>query len=564
MKKFMTFTLALLAFTPQVVLSSSTYCAAIRGNGEGMPAHWGAMSAVIQEKGFPSAMAGGSSASLTIFLLESLSLNAQEKTNTEKALLVKSFQGYFEALSQSDEGKALQAILADKAAFAGLMSLAQDLENLSSNLAKPEVMSLLGKHLSSLQVLAESDDFTGLLNPEFLLYLNSTKSMLKALEQGAENVTAGQVAYRKDQITKAIQNFGKFDAQTDETLFFRPGLVSFPQLAKVIGQMADFYAGISLPNKVAQQQVDSDMSQFLALCAPGSEKLSWRELHEQRPFCRQLLGRAVLTYRKSAKEDGAKDVKIHEKIGKHLATFPTTSVLTGESVKNFKKMRSEYLVNEDPAFGSAFKMSQDELRFGYWGSEQALKSIGTKLKTLSASRHDEKSKKFLALGDATWLKALSASPAEPGLSSLVDLNQTMISAGGWNDLHPTLVLRAYGCKDIVYVTRRGGESMFAQGVIKKLTDLDGFSFEEWMGLTAEERREKNAMGNSADLGPEATLWSKLYNMANPMSSLRSSMRAATTIVCSDWDRYDGRKDLSALVEDSFRAPWITDKKELCL
>lgn len=540
------------------------YCAAIRGNGEGMPAHWGAMSAVVQEKGMPRAMAGGSSASITIFLLESLSLNTIAKTNTEKALLIKSFQGYFETLTQTPEGKAIAALLADKKLFIEFANKARDLEQLDlSPEAHPELMRLLQKHLSSLQTLAQSEDFKGLLNPEFLSYLQNTLLMTKSLEQGENQFTPAQVSYRKNQIAKAIQNFGKFDAATDETLFLRPGLISFVQLAKVMGQMGDFYAGIKLTNNELQQRVDADLQQFLKVCAAQSEQLSWRELVGQRPFCRQLMGRAILTYREGAIAQKSQGVRIHQKISQHLATFPTTSVLTGKAVKDFRVLRSEYLVNEKNSFGEDFRVSQKDLRFGYWGNEEQLAKIGQKLKSQKLTRHDEKSKKFLSLGDATWLQALSASPAEPGLSSLVDLDSQRISAGGWNDLHPTLVLKAHGCQDIVYITRKGGESMFAQGVIKKLTNLEGFDFAEWLGLSAEERVEKNALGNAADLGDNASFWSKLYNMANPLSSLRLSMNAATTIVCSDWDRYDARVDMNALVEDAFRAPWLNMKTDIC-
>ncbi len=43
-----------------------------------------------------------------------------------------------------------------------------------------------------------------------------------------------------------------------------------------------------------------------------------------------------------------------------------------------------------------------------------------------------------------------------------------VSAGGWSDLHPTLVLANLGCEKIVYVTRTGDESGFAIGVAKLL------------------------------------------------------------------------------------------------
>lgn len=82
-----------------------------------MPAHWGALSQVVQKKGLPKAMAGGSSASISMFLLESLSLNPLLENNTQKSLMIKSFQGYFEALTQTAEGQALMAMVGDASAL---------------------------------------------------------------------------------------------------------------------------------------------------------------------------------------------------------------------------------------------------------------------------------------------------------------------------------------------------------------------------------------------------------------------------------------------------------------
>ncbi|MGZ3745651.1 MAG: hypothetical protein ACXVBQ_17435, partial [Pseudobdellovibrionaceae bacterium] len=127
----------------------ANYCAAIRGNGELMPAHWGAMSSLVEDQGLPSAMAGGSSASITMFLLESLSQNPLAKTNSEKALLIKSFQGYLEALAQTPEGLAMQSILADKSAFQSLIDKAPSLDKA---LADPSNRELL-KHLGDLHTL---------------------------------------------------------------------------------------------------------------------------------------------------------------------------------------------------------------------------------------------------------------------------------------------------------------------------------------------------------------------------------------------------------------------------
>ena len=100
------------------------YCAAIRGNGELMPAHWGSFSKLVERYGLPSAMAGGSSASITMFLLESVSLNKLAKSKIEKALLIKSFEGYFETLSQTKEGKAMLSLMSEKKKLGELSSKA--------------------------------------------------------------------------------------------------------------------------------------------------------------------------------------------------------------------------------------------------------------------------------------------------------------------------------------------------------------------------------------------------------------------------------------------------------
>lgn len=560
MKKFFNVLVPFLFLSPSLQAATENYCLAVRGNGEAMPAHWGAMSAVVQKKGMPSALAGGSSASISIFLMESLALNTRQLTHAENALLIKSFQGYFEAMTQTPEGKALTAILGDKAVFKALMERAKKLDQFKLT---PQELLLVRRHLDSLNTLLNSSEFIGLINPAFQHYVKETISFADALASGKEGVSEGQVAYRKGQISTAIKNFGKFNAQTDETLFFRPGLINFVHLAKIFGQMGDFYAGIELKNKSVQKQINQDIDQFLQMCLPGSEKLTWSKLNLQRPACRQLFGRAVLTYREASLREGRKSVRINEAIGSRLASFPATSVLSGSAVNTYRNAREQYRLNADLSFGTAFRVSEKEVRFGYWGKEESLKKIERNLRSSSFTSNDEKSKKFLNLGSRSWLEALASSPAEPGLSSLVDLNQQHISAGGWSDLHPTLILKAHGCQDIVLVTRRGGESMFAQGVMKKLTNYDGFDWAEWNNLTDSQRKQKNSSGDSSDVGAYASSWSKLYNMANNESSIRKSLTAATTVVCTNWDNFDPRKEFHALVEDSFRAPWLTQSSQIC-
>lgn len=559
MKKFIHAVLSCILFVPALQASETSYCMAIRGNGEAMPAHWGAMSQVIQKKGMPVALAGGSSASISLFLLDSLAANPRKLSNTEYALLVKSFQGYFEALTQTKEGKAIAAILADKKVFRELIDRAKRLE---LTRITPQEIGFFKGHLSSIQTIINSHDLRGLINPEFEAYVKETAYFADALGYKNLQITPQMVEYRKIQISNAIKHFGSFNAAADDAIFFRPGLVSFSHLANVIGIMGDFYAGIKLRNVTVQKQVDQDVDQFLKTCAPGSERLTWNELVKVKSSCQKLLAKAVLSYRSVTEKDGTKSVRIRELIGSNLDAFPTTSVLTGNAVLQYRKAREEFRFADHINFGRNFQVAEEDVRFGYWGDKYKLREIENNLRYNALTRNDKKSQKFLSLGSKTWHEALATSPAEPGLSALIDLNTEYISAGGWSDLHPTLVLKAHGCDDIVYVTRRGGESLFAQGVMKRLSNYDGFDFADWFNLTKSQTYQENARGNARDQGSYASSWSKLYNMANPHSSIRLSMKTATSTICSEWDNYDPRVKLNDLVENAFRAPWLT-AGEIC-
>jgi hypothetical protein len=507
-----------LVSTTSMAATPGNYCAAIRGNGELMPAHWGAMSSIVEEQGLPSAMAGGSSASITMFLLESLSLNPLLKNNSETALMIKSFQGYFEALTQTEEGKSLQSLFADKAAFQAILATGGKIEEALKN---PASKALLEKHLESLKILMASKDLKSLINPDFVVYVQRTAM----LSNQTDPAVVAVYKYRSGQISHALKNFGKFNAQTDKTLFFRPSLINFGGLSQNLGKMADFYANYN-NNPPAGKQIEERLRQFLDACTPGTQGLSWREINEQRPVCRQLLGSAVLMYR--AADTGAADRKsrVDELVGSHIPAYATTSVLTGAAVEKYSQMFVEYQKNADENFGDQLTISQDDLKFGYWGQEADLANVANKFSSESLYKNDAKSQKFLSLGEAPWSDVLAMSPAEPGLSRIVAINREQLSAGGWSDLHPTLILKAHGCENIIYVTRKGEESKFAQGIFKRLTLADDQT------------------------------WSQFYDMNNSQSSISRSYQNATQIKCTSWDLFDVKKDMNGLVEEAMHAPLV--------
>jgi hypothetical protein len=541
-------------------IDAREYCAAIRGNGEAMPAHWGAMSRLVYERGMPSAIAGGSSASITMFLLESISLNQKFATKEQQALIIKSIQGYLEALAQTPEGQAMMTLMSDKSALKEVIN--EVAANASMDVGTNS-LQFIQQHLGRLQTLLASEELKSLINPEFELYVAQTNELVELAKLSNSPELLQQIEYRQGQINYAIENLGQFNAETDQSLFFRPGVIDFSELAQSFGRMADFYAGYKLQNREFQESVDADLQQFLDQCSQTPQELSWRDLAIQAPHCQELFARAVLTYRNAMIQAGAKSRRVNENIGSHLATFPTTSVLTGDALELYQQKRQDYFLNTDPDFGRDFIIHEQDLSFGYWGPTQALAQIQQSFEEGLLYKADAKSQRFLSLGDAPWLEALSTSPAEPGLSSALNLPGNRISMGGWSDLHPTLILQAHGCQDIVYVTRRGGESLFAQGVMKKLTDYSGFEWAMFEGLSAEQRFELNATGVAADVGAGASEWSKLYNMANPQSSLRRSMRAASWLLCTDWDRSHSREDMNIMIEEAMTAPLISSS-ESCL
>ena len=85
----------LLTVSQLVIANENPYCIAVRGNGELEPAHWGAMAQSLEKFGAASAIAGGSSGSITSFFWESmmanptLSAKSSDEQSRDMALMFK-------------------------------------------------------------------------------------------------------------------------------------------------------------------------------------------------------------------------------------------------------------------------------------------------------------------------------------------------------------------------------------------------------------------------------------------------------------------------------------------
>jgi hypothetical protein len=511
--------------------AAGDYCLAIRGNGDAEPAHWGAMARTVEQLGLPNVGAGGSSATVSFFILDAIASNPLIKNQpleVQKArasLLLKSLLGYFNEIQNTKAWNDLKTVY-------GMFQEAK-LHNSLLEIGKLINLGNTEAALSSLKTIIQ----LGIINEE------PVANLKYALSKGLSALPRAKFYY--NELMETLRVFGKFDALHDDNLFFRSGLVSFTGAAHAFGKVAAFYAGLGTSPEQVKAYKD-----FMTTCEVGSIGKSWVEIMKSNPTCQSLFATLFKSYINSQQPLPQLE---NQKIGGNITLYPTTSVLVGKAAAEFHEARKKYHDAMDPHFGKNFKISNpEEIRFGYWGNPDDLRRIQKNLNPA-----DEKSRRFMPLGNATWQTVLSLSPAEPGLSNLKDFqiagrSEILVSAGGWSDLHPVLVLKAAGCDNVVYLTRTNGESIFAQGVAKRLMSLD----RSWNYLDPSnpETTKINDAGDSKDM---TSLWSRLYNLGNPKSSVNVSISNASAVLCTNWNAFDAKKDLVGIVEDSYHSSfWI--------
>ncbi len=572
------------------VFALDNYCVGVRGNGELVPAHWSGMSRIVENRGFPTTVAGGSSAAITIFFLDALSRNHMyseqgDIKKLEQALLLKSLVPHITYLLRED------------VKVPTMMRLVSNIMNIKEGgfvSALKKAVTIAKDFKTFMQVLGE---YGRLLNPDIVIGLRENFSFYK-----------GQVA-------EGIKVFGSFDAQNDMAILYRKGLVDFKQLAIILGRIADYYAGYS------DSKVNTKLSHFMSVCATPAKNKLWKDLVKANPECQELfedslseyysnktiqvkdhrLGGKVSYLRKKTIKRTFPDKMVFEKIGSGLNAYPTTALLIGDAVERYKEYTKTYEQSHAKDYEQFSLNFNTEISYGYWGSDKGLQNLSNKLPTLF--KGDLKSSKFKPLSGGIWFEVLGTSPAEPGLSQILKIpdgnlisrqnvinkkyfyksffgilpslkaipwfnenNPTkgvipfrsdILSAGGWSDLHPTLVLKASGCEDTVYLTRQGGESVFGQQIFIRLTGYtDTIPF--WTEI-----REHNRDGWT-NLSPEveASPWNKLYNLMNPTSSFNKSIKTASAVYCTNWDKYYVFKgEVDQVVEDAYYAPIFVNDED---
>lgn len=583
--------LGLVIVTSALFLNSAqaNYCAGIRGNGELIPAHWTALARIVENKGLPSVTAGGSSAAVTQFLLDGITRNTMISEETELAkeqhsLMLKSLVPHIGYLIKVD------------AKYDTIMGMVGNITGIADG-------GFIGALKNAVKVAKDLKTFFEVLG-KYKLLLNPELAVGLKKDFG----------FYKKQIEEGIKVFGSFDAKTDMGIFYRSGLVDFKGLGILLGRIADFYAGYG------SEETNEKLEKFLNTCAPDSKGKEWNRILQLNPECGNLFNEAVDSYYTGAivevkrvgvsKKLGTSFTKrektifpnkmIFEKVGSGLNALPTTSVLVGSGVQKYRDSLDTYLAKKGVGVEDFSVDFESELAYGYWGKSTTLESVASNLPVLFPN--DLKSSKFKPLGQGSWFEVLATSPAEPGLARLqeipnsellnsesiinkkyfykkwfvlptlnaipwhdkenpnrgvVPFREDLISAGGWSDLHPTLVLKAANCDDIVYITRQDGESVFGQQIVIRLTGYtEEISF--WADIAKNNRKGWSRLSSEEEASP----WNKLYNLANPVSSYNKSIGVATAVYCTDWNKFNVfKKEIPELESDAYHAPIFVNDLE---
>ncbi len=550
--------------------SSTDYCLALRGNGEAQPAHWGALARLVETIGLPKAQSGGSSAAVSGFLLESIASNpwikeASEKEKNHRAsFLIKALHGMAITIATSPQAQESVDLLQY---IKGLQANIQDLDI--------EVLSQISDLKNSEQLLGRKEQILSVLLNLQSLGIGTTQPYLDLTLQLStskkddffDEEQFNHYKFYAEELYQALKAFGTFNAENNPFIFFRQGLINFSDFAKSVGRVATFLSGSTWSNKTS-----SAFDKLVNRCLQKQIGISWQQLITDAPECQEFLKTTYVSFF-SQEHNWPKDNVVYNTIGEVIPSFPSTSVLTNSAFENAKTTMVRYHDHLDIGAAKDFKIEDpNDIRFGYWGPNEQLNTIEQNFKkpfnvgsqSLDFTA-DAKSSKFISLGSASWLKALSFSPAEPGLAPLqpfkIKEKIEAYSAGGWPDLHPVLLLKAAECENVVYVTRKGGESLFAQSVAKLLLNLKR-AWTYFNTSTPEAKKESYRINNLGDTSDETSLWSRLYNVANPESSFMKSVSLADTVICTDWDRFDVKTELVELIDDGYNAPFIVPKDSL--
>ncbi|MDH3623925.1 MAG: hypothetical protein OEQ49_08620 [Myxococcales bacterium] len=424
-------------YTPRRPLATSTTCAGIRGNGQNLFAHYGALARHVEEYGAIQCAAGGSSGSITAFFVESIWASPQVHNCTGRRCRVRARDARMSLMLKSVVGLVDTGLFEDAATVNALVAGIQAggiVELLEGPVPEDGVDALV-------RLLR---DLGPLINPElFELFANSPDPVFHATD-----------------IIEGLQKGLQFIVD-DPKVFLRTSVINFDAFATLVGVYGSFYASYG--------PADSDgVSAWLDACARPGIGLTWEEAAElpgtEGRTCGETFSDLFNAYREAFAELGGRN-RADDPVGGYMPAFGVTGVLTGEAIVAWEEARAAWIAAEPIPFEPDF----DDIGVGYWGQAGELRRMG---RNLDRRYTDLISEQFVPLGSATWREVLSSSPAEPGFSPGVPLTSGFVSVGGWADPLRVTPLEALDARRTITINRLGGVGGFTESVTRLLNASD--------------------------------------------------------------------------------------------
>lgn len=403
------------------------WCAGIRGNGTRFFSHFGTLARMSESYGPPSCVAGGSSGSITSFLVESIWAGghvtectagpcSDSERNARAALLYKSVTDLFDVGIVADLFFVLgviQQFAAEPVQVLGNRPLLAAYETASANVQR---------------------DLADVIDPELRALLASSP------------FAALQLA----DVVGALGSALNFELESS-LVFIRPGLVNFGAIADILGRAASFYAGYGTYADPAA------MDAWLSDCAVATVGDTWQEtaaLATPDGTCGARFREMYAVYRSAVQSAPTVTTRLDDPVGRYLPVLATTAVLTGDAVAQWYEARADYDAYRTVEFTPDFA----DVRFGYWGNEADLATVQEGLE--SQFPGDPVTERFLPLGAQPWREVMLSSPAEPGFAAARRLAQGALGVGGWSDPLRVQVVKSLGANRVVAVTKQGGVGTF--------------------------------------------------------------------------------------------------------
>lgn len=479
-------------------------CVGIRGNGPRLFAHFPALARIVEAFGPIQGMSGGSSGTVTAFVLESISSNplvvqcgeetccSFDEQRARISFFLKSVEGLpADSVDFSDSlGLVLGKILVQ-----GIPTRLQSTNRTVQEGAVDDLIVILE------DAQGDGNEAASLINPD----------LIDLLENSPDPV------YHANDIITASS--GDFSVKGDPLVFIRPYLLNFDGASEFLDVVASFFSGFDPVNTVA-------MSKLLQNCATASLGLKWAEIKFLQATEVTTCGEDFVALFEAFVDErtSSHPTRLDDPLGSTIATLINTSVLLGagynlwnDAVETYKKADPvNHPVLFEPGFG--------DVKFGYYGDRRSLNRIRARLSNLF---DDTKTERFLSMGEVPWREVLRRSPAEPTLSNGVPIIEAAsVTLGGWVDMTPSQVLTAMGCDRIILVNRPDGIGSFVVDVASLL------------GINQEGLDD-------------------LFDLEDPESAWMTSLSAADASICADWDAPNGT-DVEALADAGYEGPLLSD------